>query len=588
MSASGWPLIPALPPEEARRWVALGTRHTRTGWILSGLWLAAAVGGITLSWDAPVCSEQLPCPGSWAERLFLTVFLAHLWWLVRHPRLALWTTAALGGFLWLDPERSAYPVWFLTAEAGLVVASLLVCWQRTEGRWHQAALAERWSVQVPGIELPPRALRPRRLALAAGGCLLAALGTLMYLQVETDRHHERVLRAERVLGTVVEHREDELVLLVDVNGVQREVDTWDALGYPVGSEVTVLVDGTWDWLAAEPYDPFFTGTLVLLLALAALFLSEVAWRVRRDLALLRGPHPALRLEAWDGGNDTLLAAPGGPVWLGIFKHDLDRDAWSLADDDEGDDDPSGQDGAPATLHGALAYGRAPALVLDDLGASRMVWATGLLAPAPRDIELDGNGLTGEPDAAVVLAAPPVVPPWLATGTPVTFAVAAWARVARVGLLLGGVALHTWLSADREFGTFQVLFGFVPLAFGFADVALNLSWKATVDSVGMHLRHPLVHRTVRWEQIEEVVPDVLPSIFLHDGEDLVLHPVPPPPWLRAAGAPADRLAIAVAVMHQQPHLRPVDEVEALRPVCWPLLALGALATLSPPMAVLLTR
>lgn len=363
-------------------------------WTLTAGWVGLVGASVAYTPDAGEpggleCSDTSPCLPEPALPLFLTLLVAGTVWLHRVPALAL---PALSAATFVEVTRDAalpyYPVWFLPVW-GLVTA--LTIWYTlaaVRGRSAQRRLAVAASNGVlrpwPGPD-PRRPWANRwvvRTAAAAVGAVLA----LGYGQTQVWQYDEHARTAERVSGTVLGHFEDDLVLRVRLpDRAEVELDTLDAAGYPLYSKITVLVDGDWHALAAEPYDPFLPYLFGCLLLAVGLSYAVVEWRLRRGLEALRRPQPVLGvLVGIDGNGRTAVWAADAAVTdpplfvidtapIGHDEIDGDEEAEPVGDEeiDEGIDERD-----PGVLHGPAYDGGAVAIEVGPAGGEPL-----LLLPA---------------------------------------------------------------------------------------------------------------------------------------------------------------------------------------------------------------
>lgn len=195
-------------------------------------------------------------------------------------------------------------------------------------------------------------------AVAAAVLAVGALGYAAFAWSLWARHAEVASLLTGVVRDVGDDGYSVDVVLPD--GDVRSLDAADAI-YPIGSEVPVLVDGTWARLATEPYDATFWLAAALTLAVTAGALGVVVLRAMRAVAVLGRPHHALEVLAYADprGNLLVWAADAGPeddplFSMGFADHeDLSWPVWNHGDD--GLADLASQDGAvgrrdPAILH----------------------------------------------------------------------------------------------------------------------------------------------------------------------------------------------------------------------------------------------
>ncbi|WP_179165756.1 hypothetical protein [Streptomyces sp. Amel2xC10] len=272
---------------------------------------------ITVAWavavePVPACSDAAPCGPDWGGMVQVGLVVGLLYWLARLPELTLIAAPALAAMVaWVE-----LPGADRTSQAAnvAVIGALAFGWaqalERLAGRSRQRRLAERAADVRHRLPKPVGPLTRGRLSLAAGLvlCAVAAGAVLLGLRgIRADEQHTD--RAVRTTATVLSRGAESVRVRTDD---ERRI-TVDAL-YPedhrVGSTVTVLEDGPWRRLGAEPYDAFAWQLLLLAAGLPGLsFLTAGVLVRRRALALRRAPVPALRaLRRVDRGGRTWVHA----------------------------------------------------------------------------------------------------------------------------------------------------------------------------------------------------------------------------------------------------------------------------------------
>lgn len=333
------------------------------------------------------CSEAAPCMIDRDDVLGAVVVaaaLAHIGWLVWVPEVAWITTPVVVVVSVVSPGSivggaASWVLWLVVPAAAWTLATL---WRRRSGRVRQLEIVAPLASTMALPPVPAPAWDRRTLRLLAGfAALAAAAGLVAYTLHWQATENAHVRQATRVPGAVLAHLDDGYALRVRLRppgaGV-RKLETFDASGYPVGSAVQVLVDGSWARLAAEPFDP--TGWYMLAAGFAllgtTLVVTTLAWR-RRLAALASGPVPALAVwvdpdrdhflmfrQRWVqhavvyAADDESMSRPlfAVPVEALEAGHDDLRDD-DLPDDDLPDDDEPG----PATLFGLPGDGAVIAL-----------------------------------------------------------------------------------------------------------------------------------------------------------------------------------------------------------------------------------
>lgn len=601
--------VPALPPDEAERWVKLAHRGLWASWVLAGLWVVVYAALFVLAPDETICTDAEPCTDSWPMLLPVTAGIAAALLapvaVVRFPVLGLAFGLIAAVVLPTDPDLASYPSWVPVLEVAVVIGTCAVSAVRVRSRWEQRAIVRRHAVTVPGIHLPKQNQGVAGWVLVAGGCALVAVALTAYTAYRDHQWDQHAERAAQVRGTVTDHDSDGYVITVDVGAEEVEIDTWDATMYPVGSEVSTLVDDDWSALAADPYDPTMValalGPLLCITGLAA----YGGMRVRRSLARLRAPHPALRVDVMADGTDVLISAYPDVRHLGRLSvvrkpaHRLDTaddledwgedetDAWEDWEDEEdvpGEDrDDWDEDGwhatyaalrtpEPAVLHGDLAISAAPTLVVFPRDAEPVVlWADGLVAVpidppwrarllrafdsvregAVPDSQAGDSWTPGlpttqprEPSTELSLRQP------VAVGTP-TSMVSLTATA-----LLALVALGMWLVNDGTTTIYElagITFGELVIASGAFRV---VTWRAQIDAEGIVARVGLTKLRVSWDEIRAVPAGSPGTLLTRDREVAMLLPVPAGPARLFTKGGSERLIQSVEAIHRDPSLRPI--------------------------------
>ncbi|MBL8931526.1 MAG: hypothetical protein JNL54_15505 [Kineosporiaceae bacterium] len=328
---------------DARRWRRLGAQATWLPWVLDLIWVGIVALLVSQTWTEPVCSEANSCEqADWAGAVFFSVLGVQFWWFHRHPHLAPLSACVLTVMeLTLDPDLPGYRDWVVpTFLGGVFATAALLVWQHARRR-EQRELMGRSAVTVAGIDVEVSwwlpSLRVIAAAVCAGGTLLAS-GWASWHQANDNDH---LSRATVVPGLVV-GTTDDARLRVELDGSQVLLDTADTTGYPVGSVVTVLRDGEWSRLRAEPYDPTFAGAWAIVLGLVAATRLLEELRIRRAVARLRRPHRALRIRArWVDADRVVLDPEGTGSAPVVTLAVLPVASTAPEDDDQVTEDESG-------------------------------------------------------------------------------------------------------------------------------------------------------------------------------------------------------------------------------------------------------
>ncbi|MYS32594.1 hypothetical protein K388_07233 [Streptomyces sp. KhCrAH-43] len=273
--------------------------------------LASVVWAIAVE-PVPVCSEMAPCGPDWTGMVQIGLAAGLVFWLFRVPELALVAASVLAAIVVLEELPGASALVQVANVA--VIAALVFGWaaarERMAARRRQREAAERSA----GTRNPlPKPLSPLRRGVVpiAAGLLLCVVATGAIAQglrgIRADEQHAN--RARSTTAEVVSRQEASLRVRTD-DARRLTVNAYYPEDYRIGSTVTVLEDGTWQRLAAEPYDAFEWQMLTLAAGLPGIsLLATGALARRRATALRRDPVPTLRvLERVDAEGQTWLHA----------------------------------------------------------------------------------------------------------------------------------------------------------------------------------------------------------------------------------------------------------------------------------------
>ncbi|MEU3395697.1 hypothetical protein [Streptomyces filamentosus] len=359
--------VPGWRGADAAAWAAAGPgRWARPLWSVLAL-LVTVVVAIVVE-PVPVCGDATPCGPDWYGLVQTALAIGLLHWNARLPELTLVaapTVAVLvvagyftepgvasGGAL---GEVSVVSV----AANAAVVAALALGWAAALARLTARRRQRLLFVRTSGATTLPSALAaatatvalPKRGAyrLAAGLllCAVATAATLLGLRgVRADE--DRAARATRTEAEVT-HRTDMSLTLRTEDGRRIVVDAVYPEDQRLGATVTVLEDGRWRRLVAEPYDAVGWQLIALVTGLPGISLTGTGLRtLRRSLALRRDDLPALRvLQAVDGEgtatlhatDDTALRTPlSGYSWDSYFPYGEDQEQVPGKDGGDGADE----------------------------------------------------------------------------------------------------------------------------------------------------------------------------------------------------------------------------------------------------------
>ncbi|MBA2946144.1 hypothetical protein [Streptomyces himalayensis] len=310
------PAAPVWSSKDAARWCAAAPPPwTRLG--AHALVLAVVlIGGLVImgvSEPDPVCSERDPCGTDWEVLPFATalLFLPYaVLWLPSLARVLLPFGLVLPVAAMVAPVRLSAAV---VGGAAVMALGLAVAWcavhVRLRARGRQRALHEEATVGH-------RAPLPRRLPRFRGGLVRIITGSLLFLSGGSlvlwgvgaqSASDARGARAEPVSAVVLGYAEggdgdpDVRVEFLEgpYAGEARTVGSGNADDYPVARTVTVLMDGTWLRLRAEPYDAVPQQLMsALLLAPGAALIGRGFVVNSRARALRSGPQPVLHVAVW--------------------------------------------------------------------------------------------------------------------------------------------------------------------------------------------------------------------------------------------------------------------------------------------------
>ncbi|WP_181792751.1 hypothetical protein [Streptomyces sp. WELS2] len=239
-----------------------------------------------------------------------------LYWFARLPELTLIAAPALAAMVaWRElpgADRTSQVANFAVIEA------LILGWAAARGRLAARSGQRRLVERAAGVRYrlpePVGPLVRGSIPLAAGlvRCAVTAGAVLLGLSgIRADERHAD--RAAHITATVT-HRGEETVRVRTADERRITVDAFYPEDHVVGSTVTVLEDGSWRRLVAEPYDAFGWQLLALTAGLPGLsFLTVGVLARRRAAALRRAPVPALRVVTTDRAGDPVVIRTVGPV-----------------------------------------------------------------------------------------------------------------------------------------------------------------------------------------------------------------------------------------------------------------------------------
>ncbi|MDT0478608.1 hypothetical protein [Streptomyces doebereineriae] len=574
---------PAWSSADAVQW--LQTRPA--GWVRP-MWSVLAL-LVTVGWaiavePEPPCSDAVPCGTDWGGMVQIGLAVGLLYWLTRLPELTLIAAPALAGIVaWVElPSADSMS----RAANVAVIAALAFGWtaarERLATRSRQRRLTERAAGMGHPLPGPVGPLRRGTLPLAAALvlCTVAAGGVLLGLRgIHGDE--QRAARAVRTTAKVISHGEESVQLRTD-DARRITVDSYYPEDYGVGGTVTVLEDGSWRRLVAEPYDAIGWQLLVLATALPGLSLLTVGVLARRRAAALRrAPVPALRvLERTDHEGRTWVYAADDssgrtPLFACFFAAALPDGDGSASRIDFDDNDEEEEDPVVDTrLHEAVMLG-APydggelLLVTTDRDGHPIVIRTAgrlRFARTGKDPLLDPHALKAarsdiagprHQDRADRIAA--TLAP---TSHPLRWGPGSVARTAGLAFTAGvaaGIAYFTRSLVTDGFG-WEIL-PLLGLLIWINLAAVLLNWRVTADSTGLRLTGAWTVRHVPWEQLRAAryTDEGSVEIRLSDGSTWHLTGLGEPRLERRLRVRPSyvRMVEEVTTLHLHPELRPTD-------------------------------
>lgn len=557
----------------------------------------------------PPCSDVAPCGPDWGGMVQMGLAVGLLYWLARLPEVTLIAAPALGAIVAWGELPGAGSM--SQAANVAVIAALAFGWAGARERL--AARSRQWHIaeRAAGVRHPlPGAIGPLTrgtVPLAAGLllCAVAAGAVLMGLRgIRADERH-----AARAVGTAAEviSQGEESVRLRTDDARRITVDAFYPEDYGVGSTVTVLEDGSWRRLVAEPYDAFGWQLLVLAAGLPGLSLLTVGVLARRRAAALRrSPVPALRvLERTDQeGRTWVYAADDGsgrtPLFVCLLTATLPdgvEPAPRITDDGDEDEFPV----VDTRLHEAVMLG-APCdggelvLVTTDRDGHQYVVRTAGPVRLPRtgkEPRLDALAVTearsetaephdpGRTDRIAATLTP--------TDRPLRWGPGPVARTAGLAITAGVAASISYFTHSLVADGFGwELIPLIGLLFWINLGAILLNWRVTADSTGLWLAGAWTVRHVPWERLRaaQYTGEGSVEMRLSDGSTWYLTGLGEPRLERRLRLRPSyvRMVEEVTALHAHRELRPTERSSLrnhgvpLGPVLLLLVALTAAASL----------
>ena len=595
--------VPAGTPvwsgEDAARWSrARSAPWARPLWSIWAL-LITVVWANAATPDQP-CSDAVPCGTDWLGMAETGLAVGLVYWLARLPELTLIAAPGLAALVaWVElPDAGP-----MAAVANLsVLVALGFGWaaarERIAARGRQRGSAER-AARVRALPAPVGPLRRGTIPIGAG---LLFLGVAVFCVAQglagVHSYQHRAERAVRVTATVV-GRSDEAVRVRTDDAQSLTLGVSYPEDYRFGDTETVLEDGTWRGLAAEPYDAFGWQLSALAAGLpgsSMLFTGLLARR--RAAALRRTPVPVLRvLERMDdegriwiyAGDDTAGRTPvfagrftadepgpdePGPDETEVDETEADETEAAHRDDEAGEKEPFTVD---TGLRGAVMFGSphdGGELVLATTGRDARPVVIRTTAPIRLPRPGKGPALATEeaadtatrlPDPRSMTGTGRFPAPLVPTGQPLRWTPGALARAGGVALALGITAGVTFIGRSlvtEGFGWRVILLPGLLAWSGSAAELLN--WRVVADSSGLWLTGAWRVRHVSWERLRSIRRTGEGSVEITTADGSAA-------WrLRGPGLPKAerrlgltpsyvRMVEEVTALHVHPELRPAEPV-----------------------------
>jgi hypothetical protein len=504
-----------------------------------------------------------------------------LYWFTRLPELTLIAAPALAAMVaWGEvPGAGRMSQTANFAVLGALGFGWSAAIERLAARSRQRRLVERAAGVRHRLPQPFGPLVRGTFPLAAGLvlCAVAAGAVLLGLNgIRADERHAD--RAVHITATVT-HRGEETMRVRTTGQRRLTIDASYPEDYRLGSTVTVLEDGSWRRLAAEPYDAFGWQLLALAAGLPGLSFLTVGVLARcRAAALRRAPVPALRvLDRMDYEGRTWVYAADDtigrtPVFSCLWTATLaDGDQlMGRIEAEDGDEEGSRVDTRlhEAVLLGAPCEGGELVLVTTDRAGDPVVIRTAcpvrlprtgkkplLKPPSDTDPDTSGPQRRERIDRLAATLPPAGRPMRWGPGT-----VARPAGVAFTAALVTGAFFVAHLLATDGLG-WRLLLPLLTLPVWIHFVALLLNWRVTADCTGLWLTGAWTVRHIPWERLRKAEYTDQGSIEIHrtDGSTWHLTGLGEPRLERRLRLRPSyvRMAEEVSALHVHPELRPTE-------------------------------
>ncbi len=395
--------------------------------------------------------------------------------------------------------------------------------ERLTARRRQRAVWERTAeLRHPQPLGPASSLRRGTIPITTGLLLIAAAGFAVVQAlhgISADQH--RAYGATGTSAQVLSREEDSVRIRTD-DGRHLTLSASYPEDYRIDATLTVLEDGTWRRLAAEPHDAFAWQLLFLATGLpgGSMLLTGLLAR-RRAAALRHVPLPVMRVRerSDDTGRIWLYAGDDDtartPLFSGRFTARPDTEGPETVHNDGDDADEDEPFTIDTRLHEAVMFG-APyeggelALATTDRDHRPVMIHT----VGPIRLPRPGKGpalSTKETDTAPEL--PRAQTPFATDGVPAGMVPAQqplrWGPgpLARAGgaawalCIVAAFAFLVHLLVTEGFG-WKVLLLPGPLTMA-GPAASRLNWRVTADRSGLWLTGPWRVRHIPWEKLRAV-------------------------------------------------------------------------------------
>ncbi|WP_184491200.1 hypothetical protein [Streptomyces sp. I6] len=580
--------LPAWLSADAAEWAAARPAPwARPLWSVLALIVAVAL-AIAVE-PAPVCTDAAPCGADWLGMVQTGLALGLPHWYARLPELALVAAPVLAAIVaWAELPAHGTASW---AANLAVIAALALGWVSTRARL-AARRRQRWLVErAAGVHHPqPEPGGPTRrgaIPVAAGLvlCTVAAGAVVLGLRA-VDADERQAARAVPAHAQVTGRDDMSLRVRTD-DGRRTTVDAVFPEDYALGSTVTVLEEGEWRRLAAEPYDPFGWKLLTLGAGVPGVSMLAAGVLARLRSATLRGGRvPALRVLTQPGddgrtrihaaddtaGHRPVFACTCAPGFPAGYPHHQPAEGAGAGYGDVGLRS-SGTALREAVMLGVPYDGGEVALLMAEAGGNPAGAGTAGPVGPPRTGRVPARRIRAAADTESAESAEAesphdgrVQPEGTAarkpTSRPLRWGPGTGARAAGLALTAGIVSgVHALTGSLAAGGLNWDLIGLLGLLGLVGPAATLLGWRVTADRTGVWLAGPWQVRHVPWEDLRGAVYTGDGSVEIRLPEGVVRRlPGVGWPWaerrlgLRPAHA---RMVKKIATLLAHPELRPAE-------------------------------